>query len=79
MKAPKRIIMRIEVPAGVPERLARTVDEFGSTNIAVVSRLIDCFVKQNDETQATVLGVMPGSKPSDATGRILESSRKAKD
>jgi len=79
MNAPKRVIMRIEVSAGVPERLGRTVDAFGSTNIAVVSRLVDCFVRQDDETQATILGVMPKGSGINATARVLESVRKAKD
>jgi hypothetical protein len=79
MKATKRVIMRIDVSAGVTEQLGRTVDEFGSTNIAVVSRLVDCLVKLDDETQATILGLMPKASGINATARVLESVRKAKD
>jgi len=79
MKSPKRVIMRIEVSPGVPERLGEVADRFLSTNNSVVSRIIDCIVKQDDETQATILGLMPKGSGINATARVLENLRNAKD
>jgi hypothetical protein len=78
MSPPRRVIMRIEVSAGVPERLDRTVTIFGSTHVSTVSRLLNCVVKQDEETLATILGLMPKGAEVNATAKILESIRKAK-
>ena len=79
MKSAKRVIMRIEVSPGAPARLVEAADRFLSTNNSVVSRLIDCIVKQDEETQATILGLMPKEGGINATARILENIRNAKD
>ncbi len=56
---PRRIIMRVEVRPGTPAKLAEVVDEFGATNISVVSRLAEWFVLQDEETQLEILGSHP--------------------
>jgi len=43
MPQQRRIIMRVDVSAGTPERLNATVERFLSTNISVDSRVIDWF------------------------------------
>jgi hypothetical protein len=78
MKSAKRVIMRIEVSPGVPARLGEAGNRFLSTNNSVVSRVIDCIVRQDDETQATILGLMPQGSGINATVRVLENIRDAK-
>jgi hypothetical protein len=71
----KRVIMRLEVVPGTPEALARVVDEFGSTNVSVVSRLLLWLMNQSDVTQACVLGLYPGGAPPDILKIILEQMK----
>ena len=69
----KRIIMRVDVSAGTPERLYAAVERFLSTNISVGSRAIDWFLKQDEEVQAAILRVMPPTKDIDIQRRLLKA------
>jgi hypothetical protein len=51
----KRCIMRIEVLPGVPGSLSEVTDLFGSTQVFIVSRLLEWFAVQPDVTQAQFL------------------------
>lgn len=51
--------MRIEVFPGVPGSLADVTDRVGSTQVSVVSRLIEWLVDETDVTQAAILGLYP--------------------
>jgi hypothetical protein len=55
----KRCIMRIEVLPHVMETLADATEQVGSTQVSVISRLLEWFVKQSDVTQAAILGLYP--------------------
>jgi hypothetical protein len=74
---PGRVIMRIEVRPGVPQKLAEVVDQFGATNISVVSRLADWFIAQDEETRLAILGNHPAPpSPEELTLQILEQMKR---
>jgi hypothetical protein len=64
--------MRIEVFPGVPESLSDVTDRVGSTQVSVVSRLLEWFVKQPDVTQAAILGLYPGDIKKELPKMIIE-------
>jgi hypothetical protein len=65
--------MRIDVSAGIPQRLNALVERFGSTNVSVLSRVVDWLVGQDDEVKATILRIMPATKNIDVQRRLLEA------
>ena len=67
--------MRIEVLPGVPELLAELTDQVGSTQVSVVSRLLQWFAEQPDVTQAAILGLYPGDMRTELPRMILERMR----
>jgi hypothetical protein len=71
----KRCIMRIEVFPGVPDALADVTDRVGSTQVSVVSRLLEWFVKQPDVTQAAILGLYQGDIQKELPKMIMEQLR----
>jgi hypothetical protein len=67
--------MRIEVFPGVPESLAGVTERVGSTQVSVVSRLLEWFVNQPDVTQAAILGLYPGDIQKELSKMIIERLR----
>jgi len=67
--------MRIEVFPGVPDALADVTDRVGSTQVSVVSRLLEWFVNQPDVTQAAILGLYPGDIQKELPKMIIERLR----
>ena len=67
--------MRIEVFPGVPESLADVTDRAGSTQVSVVSRLLEWFIEQPDVTQAAILGLYPGDIRKELPRMIVERMR----
>jgi hypothetical protein len=67
--------MRIEVFPGVPDALADVTDRVGSTQVSVVSRLLEWFVNQPDVTQAAILGLYPGDIQKELPKMIIELLR----
>ena len=65
----KRVILRIEVTAGARDRLAATVDEFGSTNVTVASKLMIWMAHQDETVQAMILGIYPHPSTSDEAAK----------
>jgi hypothetical protein len=59
---PKRVIMRVDVGPRTPKALERIVEQFGSTNISVNSRVVEWLVAQESTVQAVVLGIYPLKK-----------------
>ena len=51
----QRAIMRIQLDADAKEELDRLCDKRGMTQIAVMSRLVGWFVKQDDVIQTAVM------------------------
>lgn len=64
--------MQTEVAEDVPQRLAAVVDQFGSTSVSVMSRLIDWFVDLDTEAQAKILGLLPMDPQLDPLREALE-------
>jgi hypothetical protein len=71
----RRIIMRVELPAACPEKLKATRDLFGMTGVAVYSRIIDWFTRQDSTIQAEILEVFPGGRQPDLTARVMKQIR----
>jgi hypothetical protein len=67
--------MRIEVFPGVPGSLADVTERVGSTQVSVVSRLLEWFVNQPDVTQAAILGLYPGDIQKELSKMIIERLR----
>jgi len=67
--------MRIEVLPGLPEALSNTTDRFGSTQVSVVSRLIEWFTEQSDVIQAGVLGLHPEDVKNELPKMIFDRIR----
>jgi hypothetical protein len=67
--------MRIEVLPDVPESLAGVTERVGSTQVSVVSRLIEWFVNQPDVTQAGILGLFPGNIQKELSKMVIERMR----
>ena len=51
----RRAIMRIQLDAGAKEELDELCDKRGMTQIAVMSRLVGWFVKQDNVIQTAVM------------------------
>jgi hypothetical protein len=49
-KLATRIIMRIDVPAHVPDAIEATRGQFGATHNSVFSRVVLWFCEQDEET-----------------------------
>ena len=67
--------MRIELLPEVLETLADATERVGSTQVSVVSRLLEWFVKQSDVTQAGILGLYPSDIRNDLPKMIFEQMR----
>ena len=63
--------MRIEVLPEVMEILADATEQVGSTQVSVISRLLEWFVKQSDVTQAAILGLYPADIHNELPRMIL--------
>ena len=70
-----RVIMRIEVSGGIPEKLDMVVKRFLSTHISVNSRTIDWVLDQNEEEQAAILKIIPRSPSTALERNLLENIR----
>ena len=69
---PKRIIMRVELLAPAKRKFEETPDGFGMTQIAVTSKLVEWFLAQTEEVQASILGLYPKDDGIDLTTSILK-------
>jgi hypothetical protein len=61
MDKPKhRDIMRIEIAPAIMDAMDEVIHKNGSTSVSVISRLVKWVADQDEETQAVILGIMPG-------------------
>jgi hypothetical protein len=67
-----RIIMRIELGSGAKRRFENTPDAFGMTQLAVTNKLFEWFLDQNEELQASILGLYPAGIAPDITATLLK-------
>jgi hypothetical protein len=78
MKKPlDRIIVRVEVHPGMPVALEATRKQFSATGISVTQRLVEWFLRQDAESQAAILGLMPKGFEIDPVKRFLEKETAA--
>jgi hypothetical protein len=70
--------MRIEVLPEVLEKLADATEQVGSTQVSVISRLLEWLVKQSDVTQAAILGLYPSDIRNELPKIIFEQMRAEK-
>jgi hypothetical protein len=70
--------MRIEVFPRVPGSLADVTDRVGSTQVTVVSRLLEWLVSEPDVTQAAILGLYPGDIRKELPKMIIKRMRAEK-
>jgi hypothetical protein len=71
MKA-KRSILRIQLDRAAKEGLERLCEQRGMTQIAVMSRLVDWFIKQDEIIQLAALGVLSPQVTGPLARKILE-------
>jgi hypothetical protein len=71
-----RVITRIEVSPHVPKDLADTVERWGSTNVSVLTRLVNWLARQDEEIQAEILGHYPGGRRADLPLRVVKAIAK---
>jgi hypothetical protein len=69
----RRVIMRVELAADARDNLPAIVDKFGSTNVAVNSRLVEWFCDQPESVQAAILGLHPVDVKSQLPVMILQN------
>ncbi len=67
-----RVIMRIEVLPPARQQFGKISNQFSMTQVAVTSRLIEWVVKQPQEIQALVLGLMPSDAKKDVATEFLK-------
>ena len=68
----QRIILRIEVSPGIPQKLDAAVARFLSTHISVSSRLVDWLCEQEPDVQAAILGLLPEGHGIEVERRTIE-------
>ncbi len=71
MKA-KRSILRIQLDRAAKEGLERLCEQRGMTQIAVMSRLVEWFINQDEIIQLGVLGVLSPQLTGPLARKLLE-------
>ena len=72
---PRRVIMRIEIGAVARQKYADFIDAYGLIGVATTTRLIEWFLKQDEEIQTSILGLHPMSDGSDISVKLLRRIR----
>jgi hypothetical protein len=75
MPKPPRIILRVELTSGVPEKLAGVCELFGITKLAVINKAILWFRDQPEEIQTAILELMPEENSIEAGRWAIEALR----
>jgi hypothetical protein len=70
--AEKLSIMRLQLDSQSKSRLDKLCDKRGMTQIAVMSRMVTWFLKQNEIIQALVVGAVSPSALTPTAKRLLE-------
>lgn len=71
MVMPKRHIMRIELTQGARKQHDTVPERFGMTHVAISSRLIEWFSKQDASTQKSIMMSEAGSSNKELGKSIL--------
>ncbi len=67
-----RVIVRIDLPPAARQRFTKVPDQFGMTQVAVNSRLLEWMTRQPEEIQASVLGLMPRQAEKEVAHEFLK-------
>jgi len=67
-----RIIMRIDLSSDAKRKFENTPDVLGMTQLAVTSKLVEWFLDQNEELQASILRLYPAGAAPDITTMLLK-------
>jgi hypothetical protein len=67
----KQIYIRIELTAAAKAALAKTSDQAGMTELALMSRLTEWFVNEDELIQALVVGRYPSQLQTDIAKLLL--------
>ncbi|MGD0541089.1 MAG: hypothetical protein ABSB33_06205 [Tepidisphaeraceae bacterium] len=76
----KRSIMRIQLDAGAKEELDKICSNRGMTQIAVMSRLVGWFIRQDNVIQTAVMATLSDQAMAQLANQLLKrmSSRSGK-
>ena len=75
----KRVVIRIQLDADAKVRLDQLCDKRGMTQIAVMSRLVTWFSRQNDVIQTAVLGGLAPEDLAELSKLMLKRIAKGQD
>jgi hypothetical protein len=78
--ADKRSIMRIQLDSSAKDELDKICSKRGMTQIAVMSRLVGWFIRQDDVIQTAVMATLSDQALAQLTSQLLKrmSSRSGK-
>lgn len=68
----KQAIIRLQLDQPAKQQLDRLCDNRGMTQIAVLSRLVKWFGKQDEVLQASVLGLLSDQRLGELSRALLE-------
>jgi DNA-binding TFAR19-related protein (PDSD5 family) len=68
----KRAVLRIQLDPSAKQQLDRLAKTRGMTQISIMSRLVEWFVRQNEVIQLAVLGVVSEEFTGPLAKRLLE-------
>jgi hypothetical protein len=74
-----RAIMRIQLDASAKNELDKICDKRGMTQIAVMSRLVGWFVKQDDVIQTAVMATLTDGAMAHLAKQILKRASSERD
>jgi hypothetical protein len=72
----KRNIMRVELNGPAKQNIAKIHDHHGMTQVAMMSRLVEWFSKQDLTMQSAILGRFPSELKTDIAKLLLERMAK---
>jgi hypothetical protein len=70
--ADKRSIMRIQIDASAKDELDGICSKRGMTQIAMMSRLVDWFIRQDDIIQSAVLSTLSDQALANLSKQLLK-------
>ncbi len=68
----KRVVYRIQLTPDAKKRLLNLSEQFGVTQVAMTSRMVEWFTSQPDMIQAAILGLYPELLKKEVATLILE-------
>ena len=72
-----RIILRIELTPAAKEQLERTSETLGTTQVAMLSRVVEWYANQPEVIQRIIVGHMPAEIQRDVARFVLQNLLKS--